>query len=103
MIINNKIGKNKIFAGFTWGEAIRHAGNLEEPDTWIVKVEKQGKLVTKGMLFCYFETTFSHYELKAYETYNSKDRSLKVPKSLNDYVERGIRIRNLEIGEYKHI
>ena len=71
---NRKIGSNRIriFAGLTWGEAIRHAANREEPDTWIEKCEE----------WCSAE----YYKLKTHGIYR-KGRSLTVPRVLNDYVE----------------
>jgi len=86
MVINNKIGSSKIFAGFTWGEAIRHAGNPEESDTWIVKVTKWDR---SSKYFYDYKTIFSHYELKTHGVYR-KGRSLRVPKTLNNYVEKVI-------------
>ena len=70
---NSKIGSNRIriFAGLTWGEAIRHAANREEPDTWI---EKLGNCIME------------YYKLKTHGIYR-KGRSLTVPRVLNDYVE----------------
>jgi len=100
MIINNKIGSGRIFAGFTWGEAIRHAAKPEESDTWIVKVTKWDR--SSESIYDY-KTIFSHYELKTYGIYR-KGRSLIVPKTLNSYVEKVIKDRKLsEIEEYHNI
>lgn len=100
MTINNKIGSGRIFAGFTWGEAIRHAANREEPDTWIVKVTKWDR--SSESIYDY-KTIFSHYELKTFGIYR-KDRSLRVPKTLNNYVEKVIKDRKLsEIDEHHNI
>ena len=99
MTINNKIGATKIFAGFTWGEAIRHSGNIKETDTWITKITKWNKSAES---FYDYTTVFSHYELKTYGAYY-KDRSLRVPKTLNNYVEQIIKENNLDIKEIHNI
>jgi hypothetical protein len=99
MTIGNIIGKNKIFAGFTWGEAIRHASNPKESDTWITKILKWDKSKES---FYDWSTTFSHYELKTYGVYY-KDRSVRVPKTLNNYVEQRIKENNIEIKDFHNI
>jgi len=101
MTINNKIGSGRIFAGFTWGEAIRHATKPEESDTWIAKVTKWDR--SSESIYDY-KTIFSHYELKTYGAHHNRDRSLRVPKTLNSYVEKVIKDRKLsEIEEYHNI